>query len=195
MFSHSSWMYFVQPNSGPLFQLEKTPYEKYCKIPKISPGAYIFLEGPYIRRGLCTEGNLCFQIDWASFSGKEIYHCCFVLLCIWGQIPSTRFFCFTILGGLYMEGLIFGILRYVITEISRSCEASAVRIKGKHVNKKIKLNRKQMCKENKNSHLEVWTYIMITSSRLKIISGEPSDTMTGQIHFSSVTYRFWPVKC
>ena len=54
-----------------------------------------------------------------------------------------------------MEGLIFGILRYVITEISRSCEGSAVRIKGKHVNKKMKLNRKQMCKENKNSHLEV----------------------------------------
>ena len=32
-------------------------------------------------------------------------------------------------------------------------------------------------------------------ARLKIISGEPSDMMTGQIHFSSVTYRFWPVKC
>ena len=31
-------------------------------------------------------------------------------------------------------------------------------------------------------------------ARLEIISGEPSDTMTGQIHFSSVTYRFWPVK-
>ena len=31
-------------------------------------------------------------------------------------------------------------------------------------------------------------------TRLEIISGEPSDTMTGQIHFNSVTYRFWPVK-
>ena len=29
---------------------------------------------------------------------------------------------------------------------------------------------------------------------LEIISGESLDTMTGQIHFSSVTYRFWPVK-
>ena len=29
---------------------------------------------------------------------------------------------------------------------------------------------------------------------LEIISGESPDTMTGQIHFSSVTYRFWPVK-
>ena len=65
-------------------------------------------------------------------SGKEIYHFCicpriqsktkFVLLCIRGQIPSTRppgslnsegrfnegFFCVTIPGGLYSEGLIHG---------------------------------------------------------------------------------------
>ena len=31
---------------------------KYCKIPKISPGAYFW-------RGLCTDGNLHFKIDWA----------------------------------------------------------------------------------------------------------------------------------
>ena len=51
----------------------------YRKIPKISPGAYIFqgaflrglfLEGlifggAYIRRGLSSEGNLRFKIDWA----------------------------------------------------------------------------------------------------------------------------------
>ena len=45
------------------------------KIPEICPGAYIFrrpflrgvfLRGTYIRRGLCTEGNLRFKIDWAS---------------------------------------------------------------------------------------------------------------------------------
>ena len=45
----------------------------YHKIPKISPGAYIFqrsslrglfLEG--LRRGLSTEGNLRFKTDWAS---------------------------------------------------------------------------------------------------------------------------------
>ena len=29
---------------------------------------------------------------------------------------------------------------------------------------------------------------------LEIISGESPDTMTGPIHFSSVTNRFWPVK-
>ena len=47
----------------------------YRKIPKISPGAYIFLKalfkglifgGAYIRRGLSTEGNLRFKTDWAS---------------------------------------------------------------------------------------------------------------------------------
>ena len=66
-------------------------------------------------------------------SGKEIYHFCFVLLCIRGQIPSTspqgayiwrgdlsevffelRFWGAYICRGLYMEGLIFRILRYVI---------------------------------------------------------------------------------
>ena len=66
-------------------------------------------------------------------SGKEIYHFCFVLLCIRGQIPSTSppgglylegrfnggFFALPVWGayirrGLYMEGLIFGILRYFL---------------------------------------------------------------------------------
>ena len=71
------------------------------------------------------------KIDWVACSGKEIYHFCFVLLCIRGQIPSTsppgglyseggfnggffalRFWGAYIWRGLYMEGLIFGILRY-----------------------------------------------------------------------------------
>ena len=47
----------------------------YRKILKMSPGAYIFSKalfeglifgGAYIRRGLSTEGNLRFKIDWAS---------------------------------------------------------------------------------------------------------------------------------
>ena len=47
----------------------------YSKIQKISPGAYIFqgpflrgliFGGAYIRRGLSTEGQLRFKIDWAS---------------------------------------------------------------------------------------------------------------------------------
>ena len=48
---------------------------KYRKIPKISPGTDIF-QRPFLRglflevlifgRGLCTEANLRFKIDWAS---------------------------------------------------------------------------------------------------------------------------------
>ena len=38
------------------------------------------------------------------------------------------------------------------------------------------------------------TTFLPKNARLEIISGEPSDTMTGQIHFNSVTCRFWPVK-
>ena len=102
----------------------------YRKIPKISPGVYIFkgpFWGAYFWRGLCTEGNLRFKVDWASLQCEGIYHFWFALLCIWEQIPCTtppwglylerrfngRVFCVTILRGLYMEGLIFGILRYI----------------------------------------------------------------------------------
>ena len=35
---------------------------------------------------------------------------------------------------------------------------------------------------------------LLWQAGLEIISGESPDTMTGQIHFSSVMYRFWPVK-
>ena len=80
----------------------------YSKIPKISPGAYIFqrpflrglfLEGPifggaYVRREICVSNSI-----GLACSGKEIYHFCFVLLCIRGQIPST-----SPPGGLYLEG-------------------------------------------------------------------------------------------
>ena len=109
----------------------------YRKIPKISPGTYIF-QRPFLR-SLFLERLI---IVWAyvrreisvsksiglACSGKEIYHFCFVLLCIREEIPSTsrprayirRVFCVTIWGGgggyiwrsLYMEGLIFRILRY-----------------------------------------------------------------------------------
>ena len=47
-------------------------------------------------------------------------------------------------------------------------------------------------------HFKHWMMIWLGTNdgaRLEIISGEPSDTMTGQIHFRSVTHRFWPVKC
>ena len=72
-----------------------------------------------------------------AYSWKEINRFCFVLLCIWGQFPSTsppevlysegRFNGgFYALGiwrayiwkGLHKEGLIFGILRYIIETIN-----------------------------------------------------------------------------
>ena len=117
----------------------------YRKISKISPVAYIFqrpflrglflegliFEGAYVRREICVSKSIK-----VACSGKEIYHVCFVLLCIRRQIPSTsppgglysegrfnggffalRFWGAYIWRGLYMEGLIFGILRY----ISKAC--------------------------------------------------------------------------
>ena len=49
----------------------------------------LFLEGPifggaYVRREICVS-----KLTGLTCSGKEIYHFCFVLLCIRGQIPST----------------------------------------------------------------------------------------------------------
>ena len=41
--------------------------KSYRKIPKITASGLLFFKGPflgaYIRRGLCTEGNLRFKID------------------------------------------------------------------------------------------------------------------------------------
>ena len=81
---------------------------KYCKIQEISPRAYtfqrpflrgLFLEGPifggaYVQREICVSKSI-----GLACSGKEIYHFCFVFLCIQGQIPST-----SPPGGLYSEG-------------------------------------------------------------------------------------------
>ena len=49
---------------------------KYRKIPKISPGAYIFQR--LFLRGLSTEENLRFKIDWASLIVESKFT---VLLC------------------------------------------------------------------------------------------------------------------
>ena len=111
----------------------------YRKIPKISPGAYIF-QRPFLRglflEGLIYGGKFAFQnrLGW-PYSWREIYHFCFVLICIWGHFLSTSpwegpyiwrgdlkegFFALQVWGtyniiwsGLYVEGLIYGILRYI----------------------------------------------------------------------------------
>ena len=98
---------------GPVSQ----PERRYCKIPKMSPGAYIF-QRPFLR-SLFLEG-LIFGVAYVRWeicisksiglacSGKEIYHFCFVLLCIREQIPCT-----SPPGGLYSEGRFNGgFLRY-----------------------------------------------------------------------------------
>ena len=112
----------------------------YRKIPKINRGAYIFhrsflrglfLEGlifggSYLRREICVSKSIGLALSW-----KEIYRFGFVLLCIWGQFSKYKppgglylegrfnggFFALPVWGayiwrGLYMEGLIFGILLY-----------------------------------------------------------------------------------
>ena len=79
---------------------------------KISPVAYIFqrpflgglfLEGlifggAYVRREICVSKSIGLTRSW-----KEIYHFCFVLLCIREQIPCT-----SPPGGLYSEGRFSG---------------------------------------------------------------------------------------
>ena len=93
--------------------------------------------GAYLRREICVSKSI-----GLACSGKEIYHFCFVLLCIRGQIPSTSppeglcseglfnggFFALRLWGvyiwrGLYMEGLIFRILRYINNDVQLSFSA------------------------------------------------------------------------
>ena len=57
---------------------------KFCKVLKISAGAYIFEKALF--EGLIYRGKFAFK-NWLGYpySWKEIYRFCFVLLCIWGQ--------------------------------------------------------------------------------------------------------------
>ena len=71
------------------------------KIPKISPGALfeeLIFGGAYIRRGLFTEGNLRFKIDWASLIVGSKFT---VLLCFASYLRA-------IFQVQAPEGLIFG---------------------------------------------------------------------------------------
>ena len=103
---------------------------------KLFLATYLFegliLRGAYIRRGLSTEGNLRFKIDWASLIVGSTFTV-FALFTLYlraifqEQTPgglylegrfNGGFFALPVWGayiwrGLYMEGLIFGILRYL----------------------------------------------------------------------------------
>ena len=91
----------------------------------------IFFKGPFLgaslRWGLSLEGNLRFKIDWASLVvGRKFTVVSLFYFVSEGNFPSTSpggglyleerfnggFFALRVWGGLYMEGLIFGILRY-----------------------------------------------------------------------------------
>ena len=91
------------------------------KIPKISPGAYIF-QRPFLR-GLSTEGNLRFKIDWTSLIvGRKFTVFALFYFVFEGnfqvQAPPggayiwrgdlTEDFLRYEFGGLYWEGLIHG---------------------------------------------------------------------------------------
>ena len=78
---------------------ENGEHQWYRKIPKRSLRAFW---GAYFWRGLYSEGlifggaklsmegNLHVKADWASLIVGGKFTCfCFVLLCIWGQFPST----------------------------------------------------------------------------------------------------------
>ena len=103
----------------------------YRKIAKISPRSYIFQRpflrglfldglifgGAYVRREICVSKSVGLAYSW-----KEIDRFCFVLLCIWGQFPSTSprgayfrtgdftegFLCYEFGGGGEGGGLIHG---------------------------------------------------------------------------------------
>ena len=90
--------------------------------------------GAYIRRGLSTEGNLRFKTDWASLIvGSKFTVFALFYFVFEGNFLSTsprgayilrgdlteRLFALPVWGvyiwrGLYMEGLIFGNLRYLV---------------------------------------------------------------------------------
>ena len=115
----------------------------YRKIPKINPGAYVF-QRPFARglfwRGLSTEGNLRFKINWASIIvGRKFTVFALFYFLFEGnfQVQAPRgglylegrfdggFFALRVWGAyiwraFYMEGLIFGILRYIFFQKSRS---------------------------------------------------------------------------
>ena len=104
----------------------------YRKIPKISPGAYVFqrplLRGLYPRK----------EIDWASLvAGSKFTVFALFYFVFERNFPSTSppgggglyfegrfnggfFFCVTGLGGLYLEGLIYRILRHYTRSTSLS---------------------------------------------------------------------------
>ena len=108
-----------------LVQLFLFHYNKYCKIPKISPGAYslyfskalfegFIFGGSYMQRGLSTEGNLHLKINWASLIvGSKFTIFALFYFVFEGNFPSTSPRGAYIWRGDLMEGFLryrFGVL-------------------------------------------------------------------------------------
>ena len=79
--------------------------KKYRKVPKISPGAYIFerafLRGLYLE-GLMYGGKFASKSIGLACSGKEIYHFCFVCFTLYSRANSK----YKPAGGLIFGGAI-----------------------------------------------------------------------------------------
>ena len=70
------------------------------------------MEGLIFGVGLSTEENLRFKIDWASLiAGSKFTVVALFYFVFEGNFPSTSPRGAYIWRGLYMEGLVFGILR------------------------------------------------------------------------------------
>ena len=89
----------------------RAQYLRYRKIPKISPGAYIFLR-PFLRglflEGLIYGGKFAFQ----NRLGQLVVGRKFTIFALFYFVFEGKFQVQAPWEGLYLEGLIFGILRY-----------------------------------------------------------------------------------
>ena len=110
-----------------VLEVFKLPNVEYRKVLKISPGAYIFQRpkfeglsfgGAYAWREICVSKSIK-----VACSGKEINLPCLLCFTLYSRANSkykppggayirrgdlTEGFCVTILGGLYLEGLMHG---------------------------------------------------------------------------------------
>ena len=83
-------------------------FQKYRKIPKISPGAYIF-QKPFLR-GLSKEGNLRFKLEKASLIvGSEFTVFALFYFVFEGNFLSTRLWGVYIWGGGGFNGGFFAL--------------------------------------------------------------------------------------
>ena len=106
------WAMIGSINEAPSSKVQSVPcpssqYQVYRKITKISPGACIF-QRPFLR-GLSTEGNMRFKIDWASLIvGSKFTVFALFYFVFEGNFPSTS----TWRAYIWRGDLTEGFLRY-----------------------------------------------------------------------------------